>query len=184
VKAVIFHCHLYKKLVLFFHERWNPNAKKTNCTWTFLFVRQRKQRVYPYPRRGDSFDLSQNNEILLDRHHAPPRLLPSDQFLPPSLPPKEQWRISRIMEKVLICIFWQRYSMFSSVSWANRAEFSKLNEPIIFPVFSLQEEYSTYHHLLPCCAVLEEQGDTDGQTCTWAVHLHKHRWYSVMFPQN
>jgi len=104
--------------------------------WSIVFVPQRKQRVYPYLRRGDSFGLSQNNEILLDRHHTPPGLLPSDELLPPSLPPKT----------VTFPISWKRFqfAFFGSdarcsisVSWATRAEFSKLNELIIFScVFS------------------------------------------------
>ena len=78
--------------------------------WSIVFVPQRKQRVDPYLRRGDSFGLSQNYEMLLDRHHTPPGLLPSDEFLTPSLPKNSD--ISHILEKVLICIFWQRCSMF------------------------------------------------------------------------
>jgi len=75
-----------------------------------VFVPQRKQRTYPYPRRGDSFGLSQDNEILLDRNHTPPGLLPSDEVLPPSLPKNSD--VSHILEKALICIFWQRCWMF------------------------------------------------------------------------
>ena len=107
-------------------------------------------------------------------------LLPSDEFLPPSLPKNSD--ISHVLEKVLICIFLAAMlDVLVPFLGQPRAEFSKLNESIIFLVFSLQEEYSTYHHLLPCCAVLEEQGDKDGQTYTWAVHLYKHRWYSNVY---
>jgi hypothetical protein len=65
--------------------------------WSIVFVPQRKQRVYPYPRRGDRFGLSQNNKILLDRRHTPPGLLPSDEFLPPSLTKNSD--ISHILER-------------------------------------------------------------------------------------
>jgi hypothetical protein len=77
--------------------------------WSIVIEPQRKQRVYPYLRRGDRFSLSQNNEILLDGRHTPPGLFPSDEFLPPSLLKNSD--ISHILEKVLICIFWQICSM-------------------------------------------------------------------------
>jgi hypothetical protein len=150
--------------------------------WIIVFVPQRKQRVYLYPRRGNSFGISQNNEILPDRNQTPVGLLPSDEFLLPSLPKNSE--ISRIVEKVLIYIFGSDFVCSISVSWTTHAEFSKLNILIIFPVFSLQEEYSTYLRILPRCAVLEERGGTDGQTQIRFVHLYKHRMYSVMFPQN
>jgi hypothetical protein len=96
-----------------FHERRSPNAKKTNCNLNFLdnCVRTSPNTTgLPYLRRGDSFCTSQNNEILLDRNHTPAGLLPSDEFLSPSLPKNSE--ISHIVGKVLIYIFWQRCSMF------------------------------------------------------------------------
>jgi len=71
--------------------------------WSKCVRSSAKTTGLPYPRRGDNFVLSRNNEILLDRHHLPPGLLPSDEFLPPSLPKNSD--ISHILQKVLICNF-------------------------------------------------------------------------------